>query len=211
MAGRTLNQLSELVLKRFYGGQTRTIDQKVTKAQVRIHLIQARDNLIKQMLEQDLKKGGTPDDTFFTRYKKHPVLYDEDREMPYIELPDGYLDLPHSAGVRISPTNGYVNPFIPAPSGYFNARRELASLEGNIGWQTAPSTVNGAEIVEFPTMRQDDFKVVNLDVITTGGENKPDEPLKMPSTYEEDCIKKVLDLLGYNRNSDEANDNRDQV
>lgn len=208
---RSLDQLAELVLKRFYGGQLRTSDQKVTRAQVRMHLVQARDNLLNQELREELKTGNEPDEAFFTRFENHPILYNEDRDIHYLELPDGYVDLPHDKGIRIGPMKGIKNIFIRIPSGYVNSRREYAWLEGNLGWQLAPAKSGGNKIIEFPTMQRETYGVVLLDVITESGNSDPNSPLGMPSRYEELVVKNVLSLLGYNRVSDEANDNRDQV
>ena len=77
---RTLGQLAELILKRLYGGQLRTSDQKITMQQVMIHILQTRDDLVRKTLKETAKYGDTVDETFFTRYKNQDVLWDADRD-----------------------------------------------------------------------------------------------------------------------------------
>ena len=211
MAGRTLMQLAELTLKRHYGGQLRTSDQKITHQQVMLHLIQARDTLMKRELQKKENKNIPPDDVWFTRYEEVPVEWNTSRKVNYVVLPDGYVPLRHDMGVRVMPMVGFENNFRRIPSGWASNRREYSYAEGTWLWEVSPSTVAGDKIVEFPLTRKGFCKEVMLDVISESSTPEPDDPLRMPSDYEDTVIRMTLEILGFNRQSDEANDNVDQV
>ena len=53
----TINQLAELILKRHYGGM-QTFDGTITQRQVILHIMQARDAMIRVQLWESMKMTG---------------------------------------------------------------------------------------------------------------------------------------------------------
>lgn len=208
---RTLRQLAVLTLKRLYGGQLRPSDQKVTEMQAMYHLLQARDFFMDREISRNDRDGNQYDETWFTRYEDQDVKWSESRGMPYVVLPEGYVDTRYDQGVRVLPMQGYQNPFIRVNSGFLNSSPELTFMEGNIPWQVAPATSDGQRKVEFPTMPKDEYTKVMLEVITRSGNPDPDKTLNMPAHYEDICIRHTLELLGYKTQSDETNDDQDKL
>lgn len=201
----TLKQLSELILKRHNGGQL-TSDRFITQRQVILHILQARDALIRQDLYESMKIGEKElDPAFLWTYKNLVPQYDSEMDIYYIDLPVNVASLPNDMGLySVRPMKGFTaqnkTEYIRVPNGSWGIMPDW--YEGLMVY-----TFKGGKRVEFPNMGQMQAQTqLVADLVPESIQGISDtDPLPMPSYMEDIIVRKVLELIGIGK-FDSVND-----
>lgn len=200
----SLNQIAELILKRYYGGEI-VDDAKITKRQVMLHVLAVRDNLVRQDLFESMKTGDKEvDPAFITTYDSLLPVFDSAKDVYYLTLPSKPASLPNDLGVfNIRPMKGHTatnkTEYVRIANGSWSLVPSY--LEGLVGW-----VYKGNKRVEFPNMDNQQAQTqLIVEMISEHLPEDADAPLYVPSHYHETIIARVLQLLGAGGRPDTVN------
>lgn len=205
----TTKLLAEKIQKMLYGGLVRD-DANITVRQIMLAIQVERDFVVRDYAA-DLSSVEKPlEDSMFTRFESVPVLWDDTRKHPYIEIPYGYLSLPFDRGLRIIPVSG-PNLFRRVHNNYGSMNPDLLNLDGyRIPWCTSPVRSGSLRKVVFPASANGFTDIVDVDAIIGDSTQLPLAEVGVPdgliSIVEARVMSKLQRVV-----IDKANDGRDQA